>query len=52
MSDPSWINDLHFSRCDEGRVQVDLDPSTGFSILVYCAVARVIRVEPYSSERV
>ena len=47
---PSWINDLRFSRCDDGRVQVDLEPSTGFSLLVYCAVARVTRVEPYSPE--
>ncbi|EMN1926435.1 hypothetical protein RVV18_000798 [Burkholderia ambifaria] len=51
VSDPSWIYDLRFSRCDDGRIQVDLEPSTGFSLLLYCAVARVICVEPYLPER-
>lgn len=46
----SRINDLRFSRCDDGRVQVDLEPSTRFSLLVYCTVTRAMRVEPYSPE--
>jgi Immunity protein 50 len=48
VSHPSWVNDLRFSRRDDGRIQVDLEPSTGFSLLLNCAVARVTRVEPYS----
>lgn len=51
VADPSYIGDLRFSRCDDGRIQVDLEPSTGFSLLLYCTVARVMCVEPYSPER-
>ncbi|KWF37697.1 hypothetical protein WT56_03085 [Burkholderia pseudomultivorans] len=43
---PSWIYDLRFSRCDDGRIQIDLYPSTGFEILLQCRAARVARIEP------
>ncbi|MFM0158669.1 Imm50 family immunity protein [Paraburkholderia sediminicola] len=48
ISDPCHIGDLRFSWCDDGRVQVDLHPSTGFSLLLYCKVARLISIEPYT----
>ncbi|MFM0492026.1 Imm50 family immunity protein [Paraburkholderia graminis] len=46
VSDPSWIYDLRFSHCDDGRIQVDLNPSTGLDILLYCRAATVTRIEP------
>ncbi|HGL6717792.1 immunity 50 family protein [Burkholderia contaminans] len=49
---PSWIYDLRFSHCDDGRVQIDLYPSTGFGILLYCRAATVIRIEPCASDTV
>ncbi|KAB1584219.1 hypothetical protein C5O75_036210 [Burkholderia cepacia] len=49
VSYPSWIYDLRFSRCDDGRTQIDLYPSTGFSVLLYCRAATVTCVEPCSS---
>ncbi|WP_081069095.1 Imm50 family immunity protein [Burkholderia multivorans] len=49
VSLPSWIDDLRFSHCDDGRVQIDLYPSTGFDILLYCRAASVTRIEPCSS---
>lgn len=48
VSHPSWISDLRFSRSDDGRIHVNLEPSTGFSLMLHCAVARVTCVEPYS----
>jgi hypothetical protein len=50
ISDPSWINDLRFSKRADGRVEIDLEPSTGFSILLNCAAVRLASVEPYSGE--
>ncbi|WP_107311515.1 Imm50 family immunity protein [Burkholderia metallica] len=46
----SWIHDLRFSHCDDGRIQIDLNPSTGFDILLYCRAATVIRIEPGASD--
>ncbi|MCO1357116.1 immunity 50 family protein [Burkholderia multivorans] len=43
----SWIHRLRFSRCDDGRVQIDLFPSTGFDIRLNCRTASVTRVDPY-----
>ncbi|MPW22828.1 hypothetical protein GCT13_40040 [Paraburkholderia sp. CNPSo 3157] len=51
VSHPSWISHLSFSGRDDGRILVDLEPSSGFSLLLDCAVARVARVEPYLPER-
>jgi hypothetical protein len=48
VSEPTYVSDLLFSRCDDGRIQVDLDPHSGFSILIFCETARVISVEPCS----
>ncbi|KVQ56679.1 Imm50 family immunity protein [Burkholderia territorii] len=48
VSYPSWIYDLRFSHCDDGRVQIDLYPSTGFGLLLYCRAAAVTRIEPCS----
>jgi hypothetical protein len=45
----NWISDLRFSRVENGRIQVDLEPSYGFSILLNCASARLLSVEPYSN---
>ncbi|MBN3834897.1 Imm50 family immunity protein [Burkholderia sp. Ac-20344] len=50
VSLPSWIYDLRFSHCDDGRIQIDLYPSTGFEILLYCRAATVIRIEPCASD--
>lgn len=47
VAHPSYIGDLRFSPCDDGRIQVDLNPSSGVSMLLYCAVARVQRIEPF-----
>jgi hypothetical protein len=47
VAHPSYISDLRFSHCEDGRIQMDLDPSSGFSILLYCKVARLVSVEPY-----
>lgn len=46
VAHPSWIYDLRFSHCGDGRIQIDLNPSIGFSILLYCRVATVTQVEP------
>ncbi|WP_338641921.1 Imm50 family immunity protein [Burkholderia pyrrocinia] len=48
VSYPSWIYDLRFSHCDDRRIQIDLNPSTGFDVLLYCRAATVIRIEPCS----
>jgi hypothetical protein len=50
VASPSWINELLFSHCEDGRIQVDLDPSSGFSMLLYCSAAVVTRIEPCPSE--
>jgi hypothetical protein len=50
VADPSYVSDLRFSRCDDGRIQIDLDPASGFSLLLYCKVARLVSVEPYARQ--
>lgn len=51
VCDPSWIDDLRFSRCDDGRIEIALYPSTGFEILFRCRAATVARIEPDSAAR-
>jgi hypothetical protein len=46
----NWINDLRFSRIEDGRIQIDLEPSFGFSILLTCASARLVSVEPCTND--
>jgi hypothetical protein len=50
VSVPNWINDIRFSRRDDGRIDVDVDPSAGLSIFLHCATARLLSVEPYTSK--
>jgi hypothetical protein len=52
VSAPNWINDIRFSRRDDGRIDVDVDPSAGLSIFLHCATARLLSVEPYTSEEI
>ncbi|MFM0607121.1 Imm50 family immunity protein [Paraburkholderia sediminicola] len=47
VADPGWINELRFTRRDDGRLEVDLEPSSGFSMLLNCATVRLLSVEPH-----
>lgn len=47
---PNWINDMRFSRRDDGRIDVDVEPSAGLPIFLHCAVVRLVSVEPYTGK--
>jgi len=47
---PNWIDEIRLSRRDDGRVEVDVDPSSGPSICLHCATVRLLSVKPYASE--